>query len=112
VLLLLLGGASRAVASTDLFSFNAREGSFHFSLQMVGNGDSGYPQVTSSDFKGYMPHQEYHVTFDRKSRTAFVRPVRPSLEGLPWFEMTISGDTGTLVYNGRRIKGEASWEMP
>ncbi len=96
-------------ASGDLFGFDASQGDFHFSLQMTGREDPGMVQVSSSEFKDYMPRREYYIEFDRARKHAYIRP--RSRDGLPWFEMDVVGDKGVLHYRGRRMEGAADWEI-
>jgi len=96
-------------ASGDLFGFSASQGEFHFSLQMTGRQDPGMVQVSSSDFKGYMPRRDYYIEFDRARKHAYIRP--RTRDGLPWFEMDVVGDKGVLHYQGKRMEGTADWEI-
>ena len=98
-----------AGASGDLFGFSASQGAFHFSLQMTGRQDPGVVQVSSSDFKDYMPRRDYYIEFDRAQKRAFIRP--RTRDGLPWFEMDVVGNKGVLHYNGRRMEGTADWTI-
>ncbi len=104
---LVAGLPSPAVATTDLFRFSASQNGFHFSLEMVGSTDPGYVQASSSDYKVFMPRRDYYVEFNRPQKRAYVRP--KARDGLPWFEMDVVGEHGTLHYNGRRIEGTAEW---
>jgi hypothetical protein len=94
-------------ASGSLFYFEASQGAFHFSLEMTGRQDVGAIQVSSSDFKVYMPHRKYYVEFNRAQKRAYIRPRKR--EGLPWFEVDVVGKTGVLLYEGRRMQGTANW---
>jgi hypothetical protein len=94
-------------ASGSLFYFEASQGAFHFSLEMAGREDVGYIQISSSDFRGYMPHRKYYVEFNRAQKRAYVRPRKR--DGLPWFEVDVVGNKGMLLYEGRRAEGTANW---
>jgi hypothetical protein len=94
-------------ASGSLFYFEASHCAFHFSLEMTGRQDVGAIQVSSSDFKVYMPHRKYYVEFNRAQKRAYIRPRKR--EGLPWFEVDVVGKTGVLLYEGRRMQGTANW---
>ncbi|WNH51892.1 hypothetical protein [Stenotrophomonas oahuensis] len=98
---------SPAAATGDLFRFHASQGEFSFSLEMAGRMDPGSVQISSSDFKPFMPRQPYYVEFNRAQQRAYVRP-RTRGE-LPWFEMDVIGTRGVLHYNGRRMEGTAEW---
>jgi hypothetical protein len=98
---------STLCASSSLFYFEASQGAFHFSLEVTGSQDVGAIQVTSSDFKVYMPHRTYYVEFNRAQKRAYIRPRKR--EGLPWFEVDVVGKTGVLLYEGRRMQGTANW---
>lgn len=109
LMLLILLAPTPVSASGDMFSFSASQGSFHFSLEMTGRQDPGVVQVSSSEFKDYMPRRAYYVEFDRARKHAYIRP--RTRDGLPWFEMDVVGNKGVLHYNGRRMEGTADWTI-
>lgn len=98
---------SPLAASGSLFYFSASQGAFHFSLEMTGGQDVGAIQIMSSEFKSYMPQRTYYVEFNRAQKRAYIRPHKR--EGLPWFEVDVVGNTGVLLYEGRRMQGTADW---
>lgn len=103
---------SPAGASGDLFYFEAKQGDVFFMLMLVGREDPG---AVSVNWKGEsIPkypnvHRRYYIEFDRAKRQAYVRPL--SRDGLPWFEMDVSGGRGNVLFAGKRLQGTADWTI-
>ncbi|MDN8645569.1 hypothetical protein Q0S19_13950 [Stenotrophomonas indicatrix] len=101
-----------AVASGDLFYFEAKQGDVFFMLMLVGREDPGSVNVSwkGASIPQYPNmHRRYYVEFDRAKRQAYVRPL--SRDGLPWFEMDVSGKSGNVLIDGRRLQGNADWTV-
>lgn len=81
-------------------------------LMPVGREDPG---AVSVNWKGAsIPkypnvHRRYYIEFDRAKRQAYVRPL--SRDGLPWFEMDVSGGRGNVLFAGKRLQGTADWTI-
>lgn len=108
--LLALMPLTPAVASGDLFYFEASQPGFSFSLMLIGREDPGAVQVSwtgapAPDVK--RGARRYYLEFNRAKRQLYVRP--RTRDGLPWFELDVSGDRGDLLFEGRRLQGGASW---
>ncbi|WMJ69078.1 hypothetical protein [Stenotrophomonas sp. 24(2023)] len=101
-----------ASASGDLFSFEAKQGDVSFMLMLVGREDPG---TVSVNWKGASipqypnAHRRYYIEFDRAKRQAYVRPL--GRDGLPWFEMEVSGKRGNVLIGGLRLQGNADWSV-
>ncbi|TDB33979.1 hypothetical protein TEP_10105 [Stenotrophomonas sp. TEPEL] len=101
-----------AGASGDLFYFEAKQGDVFFMLMLVGREDPG---AVSVSWKGAsIPpypnvHRRYYIEFNRAKHQAYVRP--HSRDGLPWFEMDVSGERGNVLIGGRRLEGSADWTI-
>ncbi|MEG0185870.1 MAG: hypothetical protein RR704_20715 [Stenotrophomonas sp.] len=101
-----------AVASGDLFYFEAQHGGVIFTLMLIGREDPGAVSVT---WKGrsipQVPNvqRRYYIEFDRAKRQAYVRPL--TRDGLPWFEMDVSGGRGNVLISGQRLQGTADWTI-
>lgn len=101
-----------AVASGDLFYFEAQHGEIFFTLMMVGREDPGEVNVS---WKGpsiaEVPNvrRRYYIEFNRAKRQAYVRPL--TRDGLPWFEMDVSGGHGNVLISGQRLQGTADWTI-
>lgn len=101
-----------ASASGDLFYFEAKQGDVFFMLMLVGREDPG---AVSVSWKGASIPQSpnvqrrYYIEFDRAKRQAYVRPL--GRDGLPWFEMDVSGTRGNVLIGGRRLQGSADWTV-
>jgi hypothetical protein len=101
-----------AVASGDLFYFEAQHGEIFFTLMMVGREDPGEVNVS---WKGpsiaEVPNvrRRYYIEFNRAKRRAYVRLL--TRDGLPWFEMDVSGGRGNVLFAGQRLQGTADWTI-
>jgi len=101
-----------AVASGDLFYFEAQHGEIFFTLMMVGREDPGEVNVS---WKGpsiaEVPNvrRRYYIEFNRAKRRAYVRPL--TRDSLPWFEMDVSGGRGNVLFAGQRLQGTADWTI-
>ncbi|WP_414610474.1 hypothetical protein [Stenotrophomonas geniculata] len=101
-----------ASASGDLFYFEAKQGDVFFMLMLVGREDPG---AVSVSWKGAsIPpypnvHRRYYIEFNRTKRQTYVRPL--DRDGLPWFEMDVSGKRGNVLIGGRRLQGNADWTV-
>lgn len=101
-----------AVASGDLFYFEAKHGEIFFTLMLVGREDPGEVNVS---WKGpsiaEVPNvrRRYYIEFNRAKRQAYVRPL--TRDGLPWFEMDVSGGRGNVLFAGQRLQGTADWTI-
>ncbi|KRG55054.1 hypothetical protein ARC02_07650 [Stenotrophomonas africana] len=101
-----------ASASGNLFYFEAKQGDVFFMLMLVGREDPG---AVSVSWKGpSIPpypnvHRRYYIEFNRAKRQAYVRPL--DRDGLPWFEMDVSGKRGYVLIGGRRLQGNPDWTL-
>lgn len=101
-----------AVASGDLFYFQAQHGGVIFTLMLIGREDPGAVNVS---WKGpsipQVPNvqRRYYIEFNRAKRQAYVRPL--TRDGLPWFEMDVSGRRGNVLIGGQRLQGTADWTI-
>ena len=83
-----------------------------FMLMLVGREDPG---AVSVSWKGALippypnVHRRYYIEFNRAKRQAYVRPL--DRDGLPWFEMDVSGKRGYVLIGGRRLQGNADWTV-
>lgn len=99
-----------ATASGDLFYFEAGQGDVVFTLMLIGREDPGAVEVSWKGLSIPQPpnvQRRYYIEFDRARRLAYVRPLRR--DGLPWFEMDVSGKRGNVLIGGRRLQGNADW---
>ncbi|WP_230111150.1 hypothetical protein [Stenotrophomonas lactitubi] len=101
-----------AVASGDLFYFEAKHGKLVFFLMLVGREDPGEVNVSWSGPSApdaANVRRRYYIEFDRARKRAYVRPL--SRDGLPWFEMDVSGGRGNVLFAGKRLQGTADWTI-
>ncbi len=101
-----------ASASGDLFYFEAGQGNVVFTLMLVGREDPGAVNVSWKGLSIPQPpdvQRRYYIEFDRARRQAYVRPL--GHDGLPWFEMDVSGKHGDVLIDGRRLQGSADWTV-
>ena len=104
---MLLLSLQPASASTDLFYFDVDDGDFSFNLALIGSEDPGMVQIDWSGAPRPMPRRQYHVEFNRANKQLYVRPA--AADGLPWFEVDVSGNQGTLLFGKRRFTGSVTW---
>lgn len=94
------------------FYFEAQHGEIFFTLMMLGREDPGEVNVS---WKGpsiaEVPNvrHRYYIEFNRAKRRAYVRPL--TRDGLPWFEMDVSGGRGNVLFAGQRLQGTADWTI-
>ncbi|CAH0260620.1 hypothetical protein [Stenotrophomonas lactitubi] len=101
-----------AVASGDLFYFEAKHGKLVFTLMLVGREDPGEVNVSWSGPSApdaANVRRRYYIEFDRARKRAYVRPLHR--DGLPWFEMDVSGGRGNVLFAGKRLQGTADWTI-
>jgi len=96
-------------ASGDLFRFSASTDAFVFDLILVGREDPGYVQARWTGKPTDAPARRHHIDMDRARRQLIVYPVRA--DGQPAFELRVSGTTGELWFDGRRLRGTADWTV-
>lgn len=111
--LLILAMSSPAThASGSHFRFHSDEqpDGFRFSLEIRGRSDDGYINVEWTGGPENPPQRNpYHVEMNRAQGRLHVRP--RSHDGQAWFELDVFGERGTLVFDGRRMGGNADWEI-
>lgn len=96
-----------ASASTDLFYFDVEEEDFSFHFSLIGSQDPGLVQVDWSGAPRPMPRRQYYVEFNRAKKQLYVRPA--TADGLPWFEVDVTGNRGDLRFGKRRFSGSVNW---
>jgi hypothetical protein len=112
IALLLAAPIAPTVASGDLFQFNATQGDVSFTLMMHGREDIGAIHVVWTGAPAAdrnLPYRQYYVEFDRARQRLYVRPRKR--DGLPWFELDVVGSQGDVRFLGRRLHGEADWDI-
>lgn len=112
-LLLALAAASPVRATGDLFDFFAKEDGEAYSLQLVGREDPGSIQLRWHGLAPkVLPQESRELEFDREAQRLVLRFVNPGDPELPpSFVITVNGTDGWFEFDGRRIPGEASWEI-
>ena len=114
VLILAMLAVGPAGATTDLFSFFASENGEYYSLVLAGREDPGAVELAWHGLgRGALQGQAHRLEFDRERRRMsleYVNPGDPSRP--PSFRIVVTGETGVLEFGGRRIPGEANWEIP
>lgn len=94
-------------ASTDLFYFDVEEEDFSFHFSLIGSQDPWLVQVDWSGAPRPMPRRQYYVEFNRAKKQLYVRPA--TADGLPWFEVDVTGSHGDLLFGKRRFSGSVNW---
>lgn len=112
-LLLALAAASPARATGTLFYFLARDDGGAYSLELVGREDPGAVQLRWHGLAlKVLPQEGRELEFDREEQRLVFRFADPGDSSLPpSFAITVNGADGWLEFDGRKIPGEASWDI-
>lgn len=102
--------SAQATGTQFRFYSDEQKDGFQFFLEIQGRSDDGYIHVDWTGRPDNSPQRNpYYVEMNRTQKRFYVRPRKR--DGQPWFELDVAGESGTLLFQGRRVHGRADWEI-